>query len=203
MSMPFESAVSGTKGLVSKPADSHTLTQQLESCSTGTRFFDEHARRAKNYAMSIVRRWADAEEITQEAFCKLIQNETMSKAVSDSAARAILFTTIRNLSIDCLRKRGTRKHKPLDEQNIASPNHLHSEIALEKLEAGIENAMKELPEEWAEALRLKVNAKLSYTEIADVLSATHGQIRMWIFRARKQLHEDLKKSGLLEQSNAI
>ena len=56
-----------------------------------------------------------------------------------------------------------------------------------------------MPKEWAESLNLKIHAKLSYQEIADVLDATHAQIRTWIYRARKQLALDLEAKGLLEK----
>jgi len=148
--------------------------------------------------MSLLRRWADAEEVTQEAFCKLIQNGAISKVDSESAARAILFTTVRNLSVDVLRKRGRRKFKPFDEQIITTKKSAHSETGLEQLDAGVSSAMQQLPEEWAEALRLKVSGGLSYEEIGNVLSATSGQVRMWIFRGRKRLHTELTKAGLLE-----
>ena len=76
MSMPYESAVRDTKELVSESADSNPATDPLESCAIDARFFDEHTLRAKRYAMSLLRCWADAEEVTQEAFVRLIQNET-------------------------------------------------------------------------------------------------------------------------------
>lgn len=201
MSMPFDSAVRDAKEVVSESAESNLVTDQTEACSLDARFFDEHAQRAKRYAMSLIGRWADAEEITQEAFCKLIQSGSISKVDSESAARAVLFTTVRNLSIDCLRKRGTRNFEPFDETNIATARPARSDSGLERLEATIEHAICDLPDEWAEALRLKINAKLSYGEIANVLSASSGQVRMWIFRGRKQLQAELKKAGLLEQKS--
>ncbi len=202
MSMPFDSAVSDAKEVVSESAESQLVTDLTEPCSIDARFFDEHAQRATRYSMSIVGRWADAEEVTQEAFCKLIQNGSISRIGSQSAARAVLFTTVRNLSIDCLRKRGKRKFEQLDDNYLAAPGIPDSGGAkLENLEAKIATAMNDLPNEWAEALRLKINGKLSYDEIGKVLEATSGQVRMWIFRGRKQLQTELRKAGLLEQKS--
>lgn len=199
MSMPFESAMSDAKEFVSHSAEPNPETEHGESCANEARFFERHAQSAKRYAMSIVRRWADAEEISQEAFCKLLHKGTITKVDSESAAKAILFTTVRNLSIDRLRKQNRRRFEPIDDQNIATRESTHSEAGLGQLEDRVSQAMTELPEEWAEALQLKVTGGLSYDEIASVLSATHSQIRTWIFRARKQLQVELKKSGLLEE----
>ena len=201
MSMPFESAMSDAKEFVSKSAEPNPEMDHGESCATEARFFDQHAPAVTKYAMSIVRRWADAEEIAQEAFCKLLQNETAHKVKSESATKAILFTTVRNLSIDRLRKQNRRRFEPIDDQTIATHESNHSEAGLKQLEAGISNAMRDLPEEWAEALQLKVNGGLSYEEIANVLSASHSQIRTWIYRARKQLQTELKQAGLLEEQS--
>lgn len=188
----------GTKEIVSESAEPQTVTDQMESCPVLARFFDEHAPQAKRYAMSLLRRWADAEEVTQEAFFKLIKNGVISKVDTESAARAILFTTVRNLSVDVLRKRGRRKFEPFDDQLVATKDSTLVNSRLEQLEVSVDSAMQELPEEWAAALQLKVSGGLSYEEIGNVLNATSGQVRMWIFRGRKRLHADLKKAGLLE-----
>jgi RNA polymerase sigma-70 factor (ECF subfamily) len=198
MSMPFESAVRGTKEIVSESAESQSATEQIESRPEQARFFDEHAPRAKRFAMSLLRRWADAEEVTQEAFFKLIKNGVIEKVDTESAARAILFTTVRNLSIDVLRQRGRRKFEPYDDHIVVTKKSDLAETGLERLEAGVASAMQQLPEEWAEALQLKVSGGLSYEEIGNILNATSGQVRMWIFRGRKRLHTELKKAGLLE-----
>lgn len=101
--------------------------------------------------------------------------------------------------MDRLRKLGRRKFEPFDEQILTAKTSGLSDAGLERLEASVSTAIQDLPEEWAEALQLKVNANLSYDEIAKVLSATKNQVRMWIFRARKQLQAELKKSGHLEK----
>jgi len=198
MSMPFDSAISDAKEFVSESAEPNPEMECGESCAINARFFDQHALSCIRYSMTLIRCWADAEEVTQEAFCRLIEKGTIAKAESESAAKAILFTTVRNVSLDRLRKQGRRKFEPFEEQYVATEESSSTEAGLEQLEAGVSAAMSNLPDEWAEALQLKVNGGLSYAEIADVLAATQSQIRNWIFRARKQLQSELKKSGLLK-----
>ncbi len=163
----------------------------------GAELFESHTTQATRYAMSIVRCWADAEEIVQESFCKLIESNNSDQCDSDPIGKAILFTTVRNMSIDKLRQQGRRRFEPVDQNQIESTKSTTDEQRLQDLESGIESAMQDLPESWSDALALKVNAGLSYAEIAEVLSATHSQIRTWIFRARKQLQVELEQSGLL------
>jgi RNA polymerase sigma-70 factor (ECF subfamily) len=164
-------------------------------------FCDRIAPQATRYAMSIVRVWADAEEVVQDAFCRLLDSDrcTQHSHQTLSEPKAILFTTVRNLSIDRLRKNGRRRFEAIDVSEIVTAKST-SESRLQKLENGIQEILKDLPSQWSDAIQLKVNGGLKYEEIAKVLNATHAQVRTWIYRARKQLEEDLNKKGLLERT---
>ena len=67
---------------------------------------------------------------------------------------------------------------------------------IERMEMQIGTLMDELPNQWADALRLKVDGGLSYDEIARSLECTRAQVRTWIYRARRKLEEQLSKSDL-------
>lgn len=181
-------------------------------------FCDEVAPQATRYAMSIVRRWVDAEEIVQEAFCKLIDSRHFEFSVNSQetnteseakvkAKKALLFKTVRNLAIDRLRKNKNRSIEAVDTHLIADPNRNgHSDPhgkRLEQLESCVEAILKTMPSQWSEALQLKINGELSYQEISEVMNATHAQIRTWIFRARKSLHAELKQQGFLDSHEEI
>jgi RNA polymerase sigma-70 factor (ECF subfamily) len=154
--------------------------------------YQDSAPQAKRYAMSIVRSWNDAEEIVQESFYRF-----MKSGEQNEQSKAMLFAIVRNLSLDHLRKNKRRRFEPIETNQIPSREHTLSDQHLENLEAGIQVAMGELPKEWADALQLKVNGGLSYADISKILEATHAQIRTWIYRARKQLEQELTRQGLL------
>jgi len=214
MSIPFDSAVTGSvsdqeekSGPESGIADRKSESGHNENGTPSARFCSEIAPQATRYAMSIMRRWSDAEEVVQEAFCRLIQSGKLNQLQPDcpgkpeSGGRAVLFATVRNLSIDRLREQGRRKYESFDASQIASSRFNTNETQLARLETGVQAVLKEMPSEWADALQLKMNGKLSYDEISNVLGATHGQVRTWIFRARKQLAKDLKRQGLLNDGS--
>lgn len=164
------------------------------------RFCEQVAPQATRYAMSIVRVWADAEEIVQEAFCRMVQSDRLSEEAdfdTDSAQRALFFAMVRNLSIDRLRKKKRRRFEPMDVGKLATNKNHSDETTLQRLEKSVQAILKELPSQWSDALQLKVNGGLSYEEISNVLDATHAQVRTWIYRARKQLEKDLAQQGLL------
>lgn len=189
MSTPIGSFVNNETPPVPVPDNS------IDSDVCEVDFFDRHSASATRYAMSIVRRWSVAEEIAQEAFCKMIATTDASSAEA-RMTKAFLFTTVRNMSIDKLRQQNRQRFEPMDANQIANRSAVSDERNLRSLETRIEFAMKQLPETWADALQLKVNGGLSYAEIAEVLSATHNQIRTWIYRARKQLQTDLDEFEL-------
>ena len=141
----------------------------------------------------------DAEEVVQEAFLRLARREIEEAWTEENERRftGMLFTTVRNLSIDLLRKKGRRKNVSLTNVNepmVEQPD----EGSARQLNQQITQLMSELPETWAEALKLKLTGELTYEEIATVLDCTKAQVRTWIFRARKQLARGLTKYGWLE-----
>lgn len=182
------------------PSDS-TLTEEteppgaIESGRIDNQFCAEITPQANRYALSIVRTWSDAEEIVQEAFCRLIQRE-------DGATqnrKALLFKTIRNLSIDLLRKQGRIKFEPIANWNTPVNNERSHHDQLETLQQTVDQILAELPDNWSSALNLKVNAGLGYDEISNVLGATKDQVRIWIYRARKRIQRELRKHDLTEK----
>ena len=198
MSIPFDSAFPGTGSeLESPPGDEERQPNAEGTLSNSESFCEGIAPQATRYAMSIVRVWADAEEVVQEAFCRLLQSER----VTDGFDKALLFTTVRNLAIDQLRKQKRRRFEPLDVGQIPNTKVHSDESSLQRLEHGVQAILKDLPDQWSDALQLKTNGGLSYDEISNVMGATHAQVRTWIHRARKQLEKDLNEQGLLNRGH--
>lgn len=160
-------------------------------------FCADIAPHANRYAQSIVRRWSDAEEIVQEAFCRLIQKGE----ISTPNRKSLLFATIRNLSIDLLRRKGRLKFEPIANWNPPSDS-LNSGEQLQQLEYTVDQIMAELPDNWSAALNLKVSGGLGYEEISKVLGATKDQVRIWIYRARKQLSQELRKRDFISDGGS-
>ncbi|MEM7457084.1 MAG: RNA polymerase sigma factor [Planctomycetota bacterium] len=126
---------------------------------------------------------------------------------SEKTFPRLFFVTVRNLCIDLIRKRKTRSSISID----AGPGLEISQSAMQanssvpgagelELRDAVNECVDELPQNWREALKLKTSGELSYAEIAEILGATHAQVRTWIFRARRQLERELCNKGLLEKS---
>ncbi len=208
MSIRTDSAISGTISDSKRIPDAAEtgFTQDPDTAdSLLGQVCDGVTSQATRYAMSIVKVWSDAEEIVQESYCRLIESTKRNNTAGDPAnlgsdlnSKAILFRTIRNLAIDQLRKNKRRKFEAIETGRIPAKPDSTDPARLTKLETCIDEILEKLPEQWAESLQLKVNGGLSYSEIAKVVGGTHGQVRTWIYRARKQLANELRQQGLLE-----
>ncbi len=89
------------------------VTEDLSGQGLPRELHDRYAPRGVRYAFSILRNQADAEEISQEAFCRLWaaypdwkngEGQSLEKQFP-----SLFFATIRNQCIDVIRKRSRRK----------------------------------------------------------------------------------------------
>jgi len=158
----------------------------------------QYAPQGTRYAYSMLRHSTDAEEVTQEAFCRLLSKSTDWEVVEFESRLqnfpALFFTTIRNLCVDLIRK--NRRQRQVALTAAVEPAAKSDAGNTRQLEAAVISIMDQMPDQWSEALKLKINGQLSYAEIAQVLDVTHAQIRTWIYRARRHLETELNKAGI-------
>lgn len=178
------------------------MTQTDQDTSTAENALPElHGSLAARGLRFAVARGVDrgtAEELVQEAFLRLIPR---AAEVAPGHFTGLFFVTLRHLVVDALRARtGLRVTSLDDEPELAAmaPQDLDAapmEERLGELRKTLHELMKTLPPRHAEALELKVNGDLSYDQIAEVLGATHAQVRTWIHRARQQLRAALTRAA--------
>jgi RNA polymerase sigma-70 factor (ECF subfamily) len=169
-------------------ADSEDDRDLLHRVARGDRsafasLFDRHAAAALRYSLRLVRDRAAGEDAVSCAFARLLDSAKHGRIdPARGTLRGLLFRTVRNLSIDWLRSRS--RDVPLaDADEVTNdPSGLRAEI---------DSALALLPENHRSALLLRVDAGLSYAEIGSALGATVGQVRMWVFRARRALAESM------------
>ena len=205
--VPNEATAQRTVSQMDKPLESDLIRDTEKANNSSHGFCDEVAPQAKRYAMSIVRNWGDAEEIVQEAFCKLVESENIKSQneLTDQfqkVNKSLFFTVVRNLAIDLVRQKSRRKFEAVDQHQITDPKRENAG-QLQKIESSVEAIMERLPDQWNDALKLKINGQLSYEEISQVMNATRAQVRTWIYRARKQLQKELKQQGFLEPNGGL
>ena len=163
-----------------------------------TAFYDRFAERGVNYAFGLLHNRSDSEDVIQDAFCRLMATAQRQRLLeNENEFAAVFFTAVRNLAIDMLRRRQRRRHEPLDEAR-ATPAR-QTDFSEEE----VRDLLAELPNDWREALQLRVDGKLSYAQIAEVLDCTVAQVRTWVYRARNQLAAELQGRGIPVHRRAI
>ena len=161
------------------------------------RLFQEHNRALIGFLVARLQSEAEAQDVAQEAYVRLLQLEQGSAV---SFLRAHLFTIAGNLAIDRIRQRQVReRNSPQDffEELLTRPGPDRTAIAQEEL-AIIKAALRELPEKCRRAFMLHVFAGHSVQEIAAQMNLTDRMIRHYVARAmatcRQRLDETTDKS---------
>lgn len=164
--------------------------------------FSEYWDLGRRYARKFVACEADCDEIVQEVFCRLLARshptsppavlELEGAATRSDASRwiGVFIKSIRNLCIDRLRQRAVRATSALPLEGLGRTEPPHPLLLAEERQR-LRKAIAALPESWRAALLLRVEEELSYEQIATRMQASKAQVRTWIFRARRQLVQDL------------
>ncbi len=155
-------------------------------------FFQEHKRRAYQFALQMVGDPDDALELTQEAFLRLHRH--WKRRDCSQPARAWMYAVLRNLAIDLLRKRAVRRQAESgDLEEAAGEPDPEALAERRQMSAAIRQAIERLPPAQREALLLKDFHGLSYAEIARVTGTTPALVASRLHDARQRLRRRLAR----------
>ena len=143
-------------------------------------------------ALAQTRSEADAQDVAQDAFCRLLTDSTAF--TSDEHLRAWLLRVAVNRCRELWRAPWRRRVESTDElAQLPAPDAPAEDAALEELRADpVWQALQALPE------KLRVVALLHYVEeytteeIARVVGSPPATVRTRLHRARKQMRETLE-----------
>jgi RNA polymerase sigma-70 factor (ECF subfamily) len=159
----------------------------------------EHLDGLYSYAMVLSRNHAEAQDLVQETYVRAIQ--AMGRLRADSNMKGWLFTILRNLWFNQLRKRrnGPQMVEVEDEDgvanSIAEPSKNSHDLYVSKMEAEqVRAAIQELSVESREIILLREYEDLSYQEIASVLDCPVGTVMSRLGRARAKLRALLSET---------
>jgi RNA polymerase sigma-70 factor (ECF subfamily) len=160
----------------------------------------EHIDGLYSYALVLTHNHAEAEDLVQETYLRAIP--AISRLRPDSNIKAWLFTILRNIWFNQLRKRrsGPQMIQPDMEgdviDNLVNPGKDSYEIYAGKLEARrVRAAIEQLPLEFREVILLREFEELSYQEIANLLDCPPGTVMSRLARARSKLRALLSSTS--------
>ncbi|MGA3264960.1 MAG: sigma-70 family RNA polymerase sigma factor [Terracidiphilus sp.] len=145
-------------------------------------------------AHSILRSRAEAEDVVQEVFVRVIERRGSLKAIQDM--RVWLVRIAWNLALD--RRRRIRPEQ-IDE-NFAETLAASAVPADERLEqaqrmGSVLREMERLPRSEHHVLLLSAIEELGTTAMAEILGRSESAVRALLFRARTRLRERLETRG--------
>lgn len=134
-----------------------------------------------------------SEDVCQEAFIKLYHRLSLFPTKQD--ARYWLIRVVKNLSINCYKKRRNEVKAIEKIKKVPLPQHKTGEQLLIEAESHslLKDALNQMPQNLKEVLVLREYSNLNYKEIAKALKITEGNVKVRAFRARALLQSILTK----------
>ena len=149
------------------------------------------------YAMSLTRNPTDAEDLVQETYVRAIP--AMGSLGTDSNHRSWLFTILRNLRINQLRRQRTAPEIGVSEnaENVfVETSRDPYALFVGKVDRErVREAIRQLSVGQREIIVLREYEELSYQELAGILNCPVGTVMSRLARARSRLRALLSKRG--------
>lgn len=147
----------------------------------------EHHEVLYGYAYRLTGSVQDAEDLTQQTF--LVAQAKLDQLRDGNAARAWLFTILRNCFRKSLRRRQATPacELELSIENIPDNAHEETDIDQERLQAALDG----LPDDFKLVLMLFYFERCSYREIAERLDLPIGTVMSRLSRAKSHLRAKL------------
>jgi RNA polymerase sigma-70 factor, ECF subfamily len=158
-----------------------------------------------NFAFRQLGAQAVAEEVVQDAFVRVVQNATEFK--HEARFTTWVYTILRNLCIDQLRRRALRRHPSLDEprgsrggdeegptlleQTADTRASVEREATGTELKERIAKAVETLPDEQKEVFLLREVSNLAFKEIAEITGVPENTVKSRMRYALERLQQAL------------
>ena len=144
-------------------------------------------------AFALLENKEDAEDILQEAYCKLWKKRNELTKIINPEAFAVTLT--KNLCLDFLRSARVQHREESVEGIQMTAEEPPPDSSLERRDElnMIRQLIERLPENQRQVIRLRGLNDCSPEEIAEITGFTAVNVRTLLSRARKMIHEQYKK----------
>jgi len=162
---------------------------QQEDDSALSELYDQYSRLVYSVAYQVLENQQDAEEVTQDAFLRIWNKSELFDADKGKFV-SWLLTLTKRIAIDKLRhkQRASRVQNPvsLDEKEYLWETTLVDDDNSE-LHSTLQDALRELPSEYREALQLAYFKGMTHKEIAEALDRPLGTVKSHIRQGMEKL----------------
>ena len=154
--------------------------------------FREHYELVYRTAFSILNNAADAEDVLQTLFLRLVRREAPPDIRSN--VKGYFYRTAVNLSLDIVRSK--RRYELVgDVEFFDTPADSSESQSAERLHRRLADALTELSPEAVHILILRYAHDYSDRQIAKLLGTTRGAIAVRLFRLRARLRKLMGSMG--------
>ena len=148
-------------------------------------FYTRTARSLWAYLYRVTGNRTDADDIMQEAFCRLLAGQRTLE--DEEQNRRYLYRIASNLLVDRWRRRGRERLSDLDERLLPPVPEHREQVDITRMLARL------APRERALLWLADVEGH-SHAEIAQALGLARGSVRVLLFRCRERLRTMLGNS---------
>jgi len=141
----------------------------------------------------------EAEDIVQDAFLKLWDKPDVFDPAKGAKFTTWFYRVVINLAIDRTRRRKPQSHPDVLDYMADKTPLADEQYEKKGREASLESAIQRLPERQRAALNLCFYEGLSNKDAAEILGVGVKGLESLLMRAKKELKQDLKTRGLIEE----
>lgn len=180
--------------MVKSASDIGALFERITKNDDQTAFktlFHQYYTPLCNYSFKYLENKNLAEEAVSEVFIKLW---TKRKEISvKKSHQSFLYTSVRNQSIDILRKNKNTQNFVQYDVNLTSTNYSpEEEMQYGELVTTISKGIEKLPTQCKKIFLMSRDDQMSYQEIANTLEISLKTVKTQMYRAVKKIREHLK-----------
>ena len=146
----------------------------------------QHSDALYRFALKNIKVVEEAQEIVQTAFEKLWLNRNN---VELEKSKSYLFRVAYNYLIDMIRK----QRKEAEWSQVLEQKPATEVVEFKDLKRIIDQALNSLSEAQRNAIMLRDYEGYSYAEIGETMNISESQVKINIFRGRKQMQQLLGK----------
>lgn len=139
-------------------------------------------------SLRIVNDMEAAEDLAHDALIKANERSMSFPSIND--AKYWLIRVVKNASFNYVKRKGRERNaykKVLYESKTHNARTGEREYLEKESIKTVQNALKVLPDKLKEVIVLKEYSDLNYKEIGSILGISEGNVKVRIFRARKEL----------------
>lgn len=144
---------------------------------------EDHADGLYRFVLKNLKDEDEAHDIVQETFEKVWMK---AATIDASKAKSYLFTTAYHAMLASIKR--NKRYETIDESTFKKENYTPANFDVKKV---VNEAVSKLPIDQRSVIMLRDYEGYSYQEIGEITGLSESQVKVYIFRARTTLKNQL------------